>query len=103
MLKSTLRFLPDRDRDRDRGRQDGTGTHGECAATETVGAYLDTLDLRDAIIDGDVVLQEPAHREFVLHRVSGCRAHELGRFHGAVDAWVALDELDDDDARRSAV
>jgi hypothetical protein len=62
---------------------------------------LDALELRNAIIGDELVLEERPLREFVLHEVVDCRARELGRFHGAADAWVAIDEIDDALAERS--
>lgn len=97
MLKSTLRFHSDRDR----GRQDGNRHGGNPAVDEDIGTYLDALDLRGAIIGDDMVLEDLPQKEFVLHEVVDCRARKIGSFRGAIDAWVAIDEIDDARAGRS--
>ena len=91
MLKSTLRFHSGRDRN----QGDGSGRDGQPAAEEVIGSYLDALDLSTAIIGDDVVLEESSADGFVLHQVVECRARKIGAFKGAIDAWVAIDELDD--------
>jgi hypothetical protein len=96
MLKSTLRFNPDRDP----GRQDGTRSGGTGAVEQDIGTYLDTLELRGATIGDDIVLEESPQKEFVLHEVIDCRARKVGAFRGAIDAWIAIDELDDARAGR---
>jgi hypothetical protein len=59
------------------------------------GVYLDTLELREAILADDVVLEEDHEgHSFVLHRVDGCRARRVGAFYGAAAAWEALDGID---------
>jgi hypothetical protein len=63
------------------------------------GVYLDTLELREAILSEDIVLEEN-HEEhsFVLHHVDGCRARRVGAFYDAATAWEAVDAIDDEHA-----
>jgi hypothetical protein len=91
MIKSTLRFRSEGDRNRD----DGSAAAIGAALDAVIGTYLDALDLSRAIIGDKVVLEESPGEGFVLHQVEGCRAHRLGSYTGASDAWIALDELDD--------
>ena len=85
MIRATLRFHTNSGRG---SRDADTGLDGP------TGAYLDALELRNAIIGDELVLEERPLREFVLHEVVACRARELGRFHGAADAWIAIDPDD---------
>jgi hypothetical protein len=91
MIKSTLRFRSEGDRN----RKDASAAGGHSALDRVIGTYLDTLDLSQAIIGEDIVLEEPPRGGFVLHEVKDCRARRLGAFSGASDAWMAIDELDD--------
>jgi hypothetical protein len=91
MIMSTLRFRSEGDR----GRKDVSAAGGHSAPDLVIGTYLDALDLSRAIIGEDMVLEEPSRGGFVLHEVKGCRAHRIGAFSGASDAWMAIDELDD--------
>ncbi|MHB8690915.1 MAG: hypothetical protein ACYDHH_06680 [Solirubrobacteraceae bacterium] len=92
MIRATLRFHTNRGRD---------SRDGDAGLGGPTGAYLDALELRNAVIGDELVLEERPLREFVLHEVVDCRARELGRFQGAADAWIAIDELDDQLAERS--
>jgi hypothetical protein len=90
MLKGTLRFHSDRDG----GGQDGLAGREGATVADVVDTYLDTLDLRKAIIGDDMVLEESDPHQFVLHQVVDCRARRIGAFQGAVDAWLAIDSVD---------
>lgn len=96
MLKSTLRFHPDRDPGGRDGQANGTGV----AVARDIGTYLDALDLSRAVIGEDMVLEEAPGKQFVLHEVIDCRAHKIGAFQRAIDVWIAIDEIDDARAGR---
>ena len=91
MIKSTLRFRSGGDR----GRQEVPAGASHSALDPVIGTHLDALDLSRAIIGEDMVLEESPRDGFVLHEVKNCRAHRIGAFRGASDAWTAIDELDD--------
>jgi hypothetical protein len=95
MPRHTIRLLSGRDRNdalrADSLREGPLTAYGPPAA----GVYLDTLALREAILAGDIVLQEHPGQGFVIHRVDGCRARHVGSFHEAAAAWEAIDEIDD--------
>ena len=57
--------------------------------------YLDALELRESVLAPGVVLSDDRDGGYLIPEVRECRAHRLGRYATAADAWRAIDALDD--------
>lgn len=67
------------------------------SSTPTGTHSADTFELRDPILGDALILNRTTRGSLVLHAVTTRGVHELGCYDDVVDAWKAIDAVDQPD------